>query len=179
MRTQMLLWFLLLGGVLPPIAPAQNATSAAKPCSQAESKQFDFWLGEWTASWPASGGQPTGTGHNSIKKTLDDCVVEESFSGLESSPLRGMSVSMFNPATNKWQQTWVDNQGSYLDFVGEFDGKQMVLSREATNKQGQKVWQRMVWKNITPDAFDWSWESSKDGKEWQVNWPIRYQRVKR
>ena len=39
-------------------------------------------------------------------------------------PLRGLSVSLFNARSGKWQQTWVDNEGAYLDFVGEFkDGR--------------------------------------------------------
>jgi len=29
-----------------------------------------------------------------------------------------------------------DNQGSYLDFIGEFKDSQMVLSREATPPDG-------------------------------------------
>jgi len=35
----------------------------------------------------------------------------------------------------------------------------------------------MVFKNITPNEFDWSWGASKDGgKTWQVQWPIHYKR---
>ena len=42
---------------------------------------------------------------------------------------------------------------------------------------GTKILQRMVYKNITADEFDWSWESSSDGgKTWQVMWPIHYKR---
>jgi hypothetical protein len=33
----------------------------------------------------------------------------------------------------------------------------------------------MVWKNITANELDWSWEASHDGgKTWQVQWPIHY-----
>jgi hypothetical protein len=52
----------------------------------------------------------------------------------------------------------------------------MTLGREfrQNNKPAQ---QRMVFKNITPYEFDWSWESSKDGgKTWKVIWPIHYKR---
>jgi hypothetical protein len=35
----------------------------------------------------------------------------------------------------------------------------------------------MVWKNITPNELDWSWEFSQDGgKSWEVQWPIHYKR---
>ena len=74
-------------------------------------------------------------------------------------------------------QTWVDNQGSYLNFSGEFKDSQMILARKFTDSRGQEIQQRMVWKNIAPQAFDWSWERSEDGgKTWRVVWPLRYQR---
>jgi hypothetical protein len=79
--------------------------------------------------------------------------------------------------SGKWKQTWVDNQGSYLDFTGEFKDGQMILGREVQKKDGTKIMQRMVFKNITPNSFDWSWEASNDGgKTWQVQWPIHYTR---
>ena len=63
----------------------------------------------------------------------------------------------------------MDNQGSYLDFVGEFNAKdgQMILARESAKPDGTKSMQRMVFKNISHDEFDWSWEASSDeGKNW-------------
>ncbi len=169
-----LLAFLLLPGIL---AVAQAPKSA--PCSAPEFRQFDFWVGDWTLSWPASKstGMKAGHGTNSIKAALDDCVVMENFDGTPSIPLQGKSVSTFNLRKQKWQQTWVDNEGSYLDFVGEFSDGQMIFTREATARDGKQFLQRMVWKNITPDALDWSWERSDDGgKTWKVLWPIHYVR---
>src|SRR5438445_581393 len=76
-----------------------------------------------------------------------------------------------------WKQTWVDNEGGYLDFIGEFKDGQMVLAREAVRRDGSKVQQRMVFKNIGRNEFDWSWERSLDGgKTWEVLWPIHYKR---
>ena len=81
------------------------------------------------------------------------------------------------PRAGKWKQTWVDNEGGYLDFVGEFKDGQMILGRAAVRPDGTKALQRMVFKNITHNEFDWSWESSTDGgKTWQVQWPIHYKR---
>jgi hypothetical protein len=53
----------------------------------------------------------------------------------------------------------------------------MILSREATRPDHTHILQRMVWKNISQNEFDWSWEASEDGgKTWQVRWPIHYKR---
>jgi len=151
--------------------------AASSPCQEAQQKQFDFWVGEWALTWPGQKAGETLRGTNSIRRILDGCVVQESFSGSDSTPLRGTSLSIFDARASNWKQTWVDNEGDYLDFVGEFKSGQMILQREAVQKDGSKFLQRMVWKNITPNELDWSWESSRDGgKSWQVNWPIHYKR---
>lgn len=140
------------------------------PCSAAEAAQFDFWVGEWNAQW--EGGQGT----NTVTKILNGCVIHEDFKALGDAALHGLSNSVYNSNTRKWQQTWVDNNGGYLDFSGEWLKDRMILSR-SVEKDGQIIFQRMVWYNISKDAFDWNWEISKDtGKTWSVNWKINYKR---
>ena len=175
----------LLGTVLILLLSAstvlsqQSAKPAAPPdpCTGAEQKQLDFWVGEWDLTWPGQKAGETSHGTNSIKRILDGCVVQETFSGGDSMHLRGASVSIFDFTTGKWKQTWVDNEGGYLDFVGEVKDSQVILQREAVRNDGTKVLQRMVFKNIGPNELDWSWEASRDGgKTWQVQWPIHYKR---
>ncbi len=172
-------WFallLLLAGA--GLALAQDPPQS--PCAAPEYRQFDFWVGEWELSWPASGTSEgkSGQGTNRIERALGDCVILEHFTGAPGMELRGMSVSTFNRRTGKWQQTWVDNSGGYLDFAGGFKDGQMILVREAV-AQDRKFLQRMVWKNIQPDSLDWSWERSDDGgRTWKVLWPIHYRRSK-
>src|SRR5207244_10926697 len=62
-----------------------------------------------------------------------------------------------------WKQTWVDNEGGYLDFIGEFKDGQMVLAREAGRPDGSKVQRWRVFKNIGRNALDWSWQRHRDG----------------
>lgn len=155
---------------------AQTA-APPNPCAAPQQKQFDFWVGEWDATWPGQNAGETGHGSNSIKRILDDCIVQENFSALDATHMRGMSVSVFEPNSGHWKQTWVDSQGGYLDFTGDFKDGQMILQREFARPDGVHMMQRMVWKNITANEFDWSWEASTDGgKTWKVNWPIHYKR---
>ena len=119
-------------------------------CEQAEARQFDFWLGEWDLSW-ADGGK----GSNHITRILDGCVIQEEFDGTPSMPLKGFSVSTFDTTSGDWKQTWVDNSGGYLDFVGGFADGKMTLSRGASIK-GKQIRQRMVFYNIAENALDWN-----------------------
>ncbi len=134
--------------------------------------QFDFWLGSWELTWGDSG-----RGTNEVSVILDSMVILENFDGQPSIRLQGRSVSSYNVPKSQWQQTWVDNQGDYLDFDGGFEDGRMILARDAVNPQGEPIRQRMVWHNIGAESFDWNWEASLDGgKTWQVNWQIHYQR---
>jgi hypothetical protein len=161
----------LLGAMLVCLvsatAFAEQSGSAAdpppNPCAAAEQKQLEFWVGEWDLTWPGEKQGQIDHGTNSIHRLLDSCVVEENFSGGEAMHLRGMSVSIFDTRARRWKQTWVDNEGGYLDFAGEFKDGQMILARDAVRLEGTKVIQRMVFKNIATNEFDWSWEASTDG----------------
>lgn len=153
---------------------AQDSTKTqAPPCSDPAFAQFDFWVGDWDLTW-----QDSLHGSNTITKVMDDCVIMENFDSSPSGKFRGMSVSTYNINQKIWQQTWVDNNGAYLDFKGGLEGDKMILSR-SFEKDGNTIMQRMVWYNISDNSFDWNWESSKDkGENWKVLWQIHYERRK-
>ena len=166
---------ILTGLILTVPALAQSPPPA--PCASPESRQLDFWVGEWDLTWPAHGGNPAGTATNRVEKTLGGCVIEEHFTADGPNALIGHSVSVYNARDKAWKQTWVDNQGSYLDFTGGFKDGEMILSRHGTSPDGKPRIGRMVYFNIKPDSFDWRFETSFDGgKTWGFAWPIHYQR---
>jgi hypothetical protein len=165
----------VLAGDASDDAADTDATAEAAstpPCSSPEFRQFDFWLGEWELAWEGGGGT------NVITAILDDCVIQESFAGdmADGSVFRGLSVSTYNLRAKQWQQTWVDNQGAYLDFAGGFEDGRMILSRQA-ERDGKAFLQRMVWRDIEQNSLEWDWQRSDDGGEtWQVLWHISYTR---
>jgi len=177
MRLSLAVLLICLSGFSVFAQQSGSPTTTPNPCAAPEQKQLEFWVGEWDLTWPGEKQGEVGRGTNSVRRVLETCVVEENFSGEKAMHLRGISVSIFDTRAGKWKQTWVDNEGGYLDFVGEFKGGQMILSRDAVRPDGTKAMQRMIFKNITRNEFDWSWESSTDGgKTWQVQWPIHYKR---
>ncbi len=151
-----------------------QSDSTNKPCSTPEFSQFDFWVGSWELTW-----NDTVKGTNVITKELDGCVVHEIFSD-PAGKFYGRSYSVFNPTKSVWQQTWVDNQGNYMDFEGGFENGMMTLGRSFVGPKGKTVMQRMRFSNISDSSLDWSWESSLDGgKNWKQNWLIHYKRTEK
>ncbi len=81
-----------------------------KPCMfSPEHQQFDFWVGEWDVQL---GGQQVGT--NSVQRILDGCVIFENWQSGQGNT--GKSFNFYDPNTSRWQQTYVDNTGSVLNF---------------------------------------------------------------
>jgi hypothetical protein len=158
---------------------AARGAAAQEPvygCNSPESKQLDFWLGEWELSF-IEDGKP-GKSRNRVTKILDGCAVLEEFSGAPGTKLDGRSVSTFNRATGQWKQAWVDNTASFLDFSGGLVDDQMVFWRKFRRGDAE-IWQRMVFQDVKRDSLKWLWQLSNDGgTTWKTNWEIDYKRVK-
>ncbi len=141
-----------------------------------ELSQFEFWLGRWVVLHRDESGHEW-PGSNVVSLVEGGRAVEERFSLVQPDGglMTGRSYSVPVPGRG-WCQTWVDNAGSYLDFVGGWDGREMRLLREG-ERAGAKVRQRMIWYDITPAAFSWDWQSSADGgSTWQLDWQLSYVR---
>lgn len=161
-------------------ATAQENQTQTRPCDTDEGHQLDFWLGEWELTWPAEqwGGKQgeKGQGTNHITKILGECIVQENFNFPEGK-FSGQSVSVYNTRKGHWQQTWVDNQGAYLLFTGQFKDGKMELRTEPFERNGKTMISRMVFKNIKTNSLDWDWQHSTDGGEsWNDVWNIHYER---
>ena len=158
---------------------ASTAFAQAQPqygCDSPESKQLDFWVGTWELSYTGPNGQPAKS-RNRITKVLDGCAVLEEFDGGAGTKLVGRSYSVFDRATKRWKQTWVDNTGSYLDLEGATVDGNFAFERTVT-RNGRTSHQRMVFSEVKPDSLRWSWQLSPDGKAWNTAWDIEYRRVK-
>jgi hypothetical protein len=120
-------------------------------------------------------------GTNHVEKLFGNCSVHENFLDPNTHYL-GQSWSVYNPNYKKWQQTWIDSQGGYIALTGEKVGDSIILKTEERSvpisvSPTKKLINRMVYYNIEPNKFDWSWEASTDGGlTWKPNWKIHYAR---
>ncbi|MBT8195494.1 MAG: hypothetical protein KJO64_03655 [Bacteroidia bacterium] len=143
-----------------------------------KAKWMDFWVGSWNLTWKDKDGNVE-RGINEVEKTLDGNVIQENFKALSgaNAGFTGKSWTVFNVKNNSFNQTWVDNNGSYLDFTFTMDADKRVFKRTTKDKDGNTVYQRMVFYNVEVNDFDWNWESSKDGTTWNLLWKIHYERI--
>ncbi|MGE3930969.1 MAG: hypothetical protein AB7G05_12465 [Hyphomonadaceae bacterium] len=148
-------------------AQQQTQQPAQTPsCGGPEYRQLDFWVGTWDGVYAG------GTAVNEITRQFDDCVIQEDFNG---GGLIGRSVSMYHAPAGQWRQTWVDNQGGFYTLAGGPVGDDFILHLVRVSDTAPQ--QRMVFEDITPNAFTWRWQSSTDnGATWTDQWLINYTR---
>ncbi len=167
---------IILSTLLIPVADhKQNRAADLQP-----EQHFNFWIGEWDVSWHDEDGNAA-SGRNLIRRILNDRVIEENFSVLSGryESYSGRSWSVFDDGLGEWKQTWVDNNGAYLDFTGAIDEDKRIFQRVGKDNHGKTVHQRMVFYDIGDDSFTWDWQVSIDGgASWELRWRIFYNRAK-
>lgn len=139
---------------------------------------YDFWIGEWDASWDEGDGKK-GFGTNYIHPIMDGKALQENFKTIkgQNTGFDGISISIYDIRQEKWKQVWVDNQGNYLDLTGETSGNDRIFKTAVVKRNDKEIVQRMVFKNIKKDSFTWDWETSIDGgQNWNLSWRIYYTR---
>lgn len=137
-------------------SPAQTPT----PVLPSESRQFDFWLGEWEVTNPA--GKPAGT--SKIESIAAGAGLLENWTG--ATGYTGRSLNAWNAAQKQWQQYWVGSDGGVLQLSGGLVDGRMVLA--ATREVGGRLrTERITWTPNADGTVRQHWEQSSDGgKTW-------------
>ena len=150
----------------------QQVDRNANPCQyQPESKQFDFWVGEWDVT---SAGAPAGT--SKVEKILNGCVLQENWTSAGGSTGGGKSFNLYDPEQKRWRQTWVDAGGRITDYAGGLDkeGRMVFTAHDAWPVS--KVHLRMTFTRLNENQVRQLIETSKDRKRWSVAFDGLYTR---
>ncbi|MCI0354093.1 MAG: tetratricopeptide repeat protein [Acidobacteria bacterium] len=145
------------------------------PCREsADSRQFDFWIGEWDVT--TAQGQPAGT--SSIQLILGTCVIFENWTSIGSG-YAGKSLNIYNVPRKKWQQYWVDSTGAVTFFEGGWEGSHLRLTGENAPRTGPTALNRMTFTPLGPDKVRQHGEGSDDGgNTWTTRYDLIYNRKK-
>lgn len=159
-----------------PQFQAAIAGAAAKrfPCrARPESRQFDFWIGEWTVTDPK--GNPLGV--SSVTPDLEGCMVRESWTGGYGG--KGTSVNFYDPSSRQWHQIWTDDSGTVTNYVGELRKGAIAFHAEGFGDADGVHHQRtLVFTPNSDGSVEQVFQNSDDGKQWITSFDGHYVRVK-
>ena len=143
-------------------------------CTAPESRQFDFWVGEWNVTDQTS-GLHAGVSH--IEKLYGGCVLRENWT---SEGFRGGSLNTWWRGDDRWHQTWMDQAGAFRHFIGGLvDGKMVLTAEQPSPKTpDRKVLVRLTFTS-NPDGTvrQYSDLSTDDGKTWVLRYDYLYRRM--
>lgn len=144
------------------------------PCSTAEHRQFDFWMGDWEVRDPAG----KIVGHNRIVAIHNGCALQESWTG--NGNFTGTSLNSYDAERRQWHQTWVDSGGGLLKLDGGIVAGSMVMSGElpAPDAMGGVALQKIIWTPQPDGRVRQHWQTSTDGgKTWSTAFDGMYSKL--
>ncbi len=140
------------------------------PCrTNAEVRQFDFWIGDWSVQ---IGGTEVGT--NRIEHTIDRCAILENWE-TPGGP-NGKSLNYWDPMLRKWRQIFIFDIGTVSDYTGEWkDGEMRFVSAPMRTAAGRVVHSRMAFIPMARDTVRQRIEMSPDsGRTWTPGFDALY-----
>ena len=158
-------------------AVLEQARKNETPCMYAhESRQFDFWVGDWEVHDNTQNQMVVGSSH--VERILNQCVIFENWTGTFGGS--GKSFNAWNPELLCWQQNWMDDKGGVTNFTdGRWDGTKLVFLADKKDSNGKPVKNRLSFFALGPDQVRQFSEQSRDGgTTWTVVYDFNYLRKK-
>ena len=147
-----------------------RAQTTATPCSAAEHRAFDFWLGEWQVHTPDG----KLAGHNRIDSEYGGCVLHERYDTPHG--YSGESFNIYDAGRKLWHQSWVDSTGTLLLLEGGIHAGSMVLEGQTTGPDALITRHRITWTPNADGSVRQFWESTDASGAWTTAFDGRYTR---
>ncbi len=149
----------------------EYAARAQPPSSREVYRQLDFWVGDWNVATKSG----EAIGRSVVTIDVKGFLLTEKWTNTKGGT--GTSISFYDPGTQKWRQTWVDERGTVVRYTGEFDGQVMRLDGKRTMANGKEMLCR---KRYTPCPDGTIWQVSEcsddEGSTWSVYFDGVYRR---
>jgi hypothetical protein len=156
----------------------QAPPAALAGCTSPESRQMDFWLGEWLLS-PTSAGANTVLGVNTITLHNQGCVIIETWRPFTGA--HGMSINIYDPVTQHWHQTYAGAGGRRTAYEGAMDSDGVmrlnVVSPPPGPPPAPQGQQRMNFQRIDDNSLrQWGERLDPATNQWVVTFDLTYHR---
>jgi len=152
--------------------PLAMAAADPQPCAtNAETRQLDFWLGDWSVTYPGMAG----TASSTVEVTLDKCLVIERWDGGKSH--RGENIFSYSADDASWHGMFTDNDGRVHVLSGRVASGSAEFSGSSRGPNGETVLNRVRIVRLSSGKVEQSWEKSTDnGKTWKIEFRGEYTR---
>ena len=150
--------------LVQPIA----SVAATPPAADAESRQLDFWVGNWTVGAPNSAPNAMSVVHHE----LDKCLLIESWDGGRGH--KGENIFAYSADDKSWHGMFTDNRGRVHVLTGKEIKPGLV---EFTGISGADQMDRVRVTKISDEKVVESWDKSIDhGATWKTEFRGEYSR---
>ena len=172
----------VLLGVTAGWAETAAAAEIEDGGSPEESRQFDFWIGEWDVNLRIR--QDDGSWLDKVKAAAKIYPILGGKAVLElwdSQPIKGFSLRYFDPSKGRWV-LWLnwpsEDRSSSSGLEGSFRHGRGEFFTEYPGKDGAKTLARYTFSDITPDSLRWDDAFSEDGgTTWSHRWIMEFTRT--
>jgi len=161
-----------------PVASEASPAESLPP----ESRQFDFWIGEWDVNLRIRGEDGTWPDASvaavaRIYPVLGGKAVLELW---DSEPIVGFSLRWFDPEADRWR-LWLNwprpNRSGGSGLEGRFHHGRGEFFGRRPGEDGGEVISRYTFSDITATSLRWDDAYSRDGGEtWSHRWIMEFTR---
>jgi hypothetical protein len=168
------LFFVIVAANVGVVTLPVRADTDAGPCSaNSDSRQLDFWLGDWSVTYPGMPGSAT----SRVYLDLDQCLLVESWDGGKGHS--GKNMFAYSSDDKSWRGMFADNQGRVHVFEGKVAPGAAEFFGPSTGPNGKAVLNRIRVVRINADKVQQTWEKSSDnGVTWTMEFQGEYLRKK-
>jgi hypothetical protein len=166
------LLLVVIAGWFSLAAMSTLAAADSGPCStNSESRQLDFWVGNWNVTYPGMPGSAT----SKVYLDLDKCLLVESWDGGKGHS--GKNMFAYSSDDKSWHGIFADNQGRVHVFEGKVAAGFAEFTGPSRGPNGQTVLNRIRVVRVAEKQVEQSWEKSTDnGATWMMEFHGEYSR---
>ncbi len=171
-RSRSLLLLIAIGGWVSLAATsALNAADSASCSANSDSRQLDFWLGNWSVSYPGVSVPSS----SKVYLELDKCLLVESWEGGKGHS--GKNMFAYSSDDKSWHGMFADNQGRVHVFEGKVAKGVAEFLGPSSGPSGQAFLNRIKVVRVSPNKVEQTWEKSSDqGTTWTMEFRGEYSR---
>lgn len=158
-------------GARPPLAAPGPAQDRPPCATNPDSRQLDFWVGEWAVTFP---GTPS-IASSKVELSLDKCLVVESWDGGKGHS--GENLFAYSADDKAWHGMFTDNRGRVHVLEGKVTPGSAEFIGPNRGPNGEAVLNKVRIVRIAKDKVEESWEKSTDnGATWTTEFRGEYSR---